>query len=156
MKLYEIDKAIEQCITEDGEVLDEEMLVALEMERATKVENVAVWAKNLASDIAAIKAEEQALAERRKKLEARRESLLNWLSGALNGEPMSTARVEVKFRRSEVVEIEDASLIPTSNEFCKYTPASWTPDKVAIKKAIKSGVVVEGAKIVEKRNISVK
>ena len=54
MNLYEIDAAITACIDpETGEVLDEEALNALHMERSAKVESVALWIKNLNAEAAA-------------------------------------------------------------------------------------------------------
>ena len=63
--LYEIDSAICGCVDADtGEIINEEMLSALLMERNAKLENVALWVKNLESDAAAIKAERDALDRR--------------------------------------------------------------------------------------------
>ena len=56
--LYEIESAIYNCVDgETGEVIDEEKLNALMMERSAKLEGVALWIKNLESDAAAIRAE---------------------------------------------------------------------------------------------------
>lgn len=56
--LYEIDSAVMACVDEEtGEILDEERLDTLLMERNRKLEGVALWIKNLESDAAAIKAE---------------------------------------------------------------------------------------------------
>ena len=57
MKLYEIENAILECIdTETGEVIDIERLNELQMERETKIENVACWIKDLKAEAEAIKA----------------------------------------------------------------------------------------------------
>ena len=65
--LYEIDNAIMECIDfETGEIVDFERLEELQMERERKLENVALWIKNLKSDADAIKAEKQVLDEREK------------------------------------------------------------------------------------------
>lgn len=61
MKLYEIDEEILACVdSESGEILDVERFAALQMERDTKIENVALWIKNLKSDLVALEAERKA------------------------------------------------------------------------------------------------
>ena len=78
--LYEIDSAISGCVdAETGEIINEEMLSALLMERNAKLENVALWVKNLDSDAAAIRAERDALDRRMKIAENKAASLRNWL-----------------------------------------------------------------------------
>ena len=48
MKLYEIDEQILNCIdAETGEIIDADMLNALQMERDAKIEGVALWIKDL-------------------------------------------------------------------------------------------------------------
>jgi len=68
--LYEIDAAIMDCVdTETGEIIDEEKLNSLLMERSAKLEGVALWIKNLDSDATAIRAEREALEKRQKAAE---------------------------------------------------------------------------------------
>lgn len=153
MKLYEIDEAILSCIdTETGEILDAEKLNALQIEREEKLENVALWIKNLTSDAEALKAEKQAFAERQKAAENKAESLKKWLTEALAGEKFKTTRVAVSFRKTKSVQVAD--IFALDNSFLKY--AEPTPDKVAIKKAIEAGQEVTGATLVENVSISVK
>lgn len=153
MRLYEIDEAILNCIdTETGEILDAEKLNALQIEREEKLENVALWIKNLKSDAEALKAEKQAFADRQKAAENKAESLKKWLTEALAGEKFKTTRVAVSFRKTKSVQVEDIWKLDDS--FVKY--AEPTPDKAAIKKAIEAGQEVAGATLVENVSISVK
>lgn len=153
MRLYEIDEAILSCIdTETGEILDAEKLNALQIEREEKLENVALWIKNLKSDAEALKAEKQAFADRQKAAENKAESLKKWLTEALAGEKFKTTRVAVSFRKTKSVQVEDIWKLDDS--FVKY--AEPTPDKAAIKKAIEAGQEVAGATLVENVSISVK
>lgn len=153
MKLYEIDEAILGCIdTETGEILDADKLNALQIEREEKLENVALWIKNLKSDAEALKAEKQAFADRQKAAENKAESLKKWLTEALAGEKFKTTRVAVSFRKTKSVQVED--IFALDNSFVKY--AEPTADKVAIKKAIEAGEEVAGATLVENVSISVK
>lgn len=153
MRLYEIDEAILSCIdTETGEILDADKLNALQIEREEKLENVALWIKNLKSDAEALKAEKQAFADRQKAAENKAESLKKWLTEALAGEKFKTTRVAVSFRKTKSVQVEDIWKLDDS--FVKY--AEPTPDKAAIKKAIEAGQEVAGATLVENVSISVK
>ena len=66
MKLYEINSEIENLVdTETGEIADIAFFEQLSMERTAKIEGIALYIKNLDSDVTALKAEETALAERR-------------------------------------------------------------------------------------------
>ncbi|MBR7084867.1 MAG: siphovirus Gp157 family protein, partial [Oscillospiraceae bacterium] len=73
--LYEIESAIYDCVdSETGEVIDEEKLNTLMMERSAKLEGVALWIKNLESDAAAIRAERDNLDKRMKSTENKAKS----------------------------------------------------------------------------------
>lgn len=65
--LYQIDQAILECLdAETGEIIDAEKLDALFMEKNQKIENIALWIKNLQADALAYKAEKDAFAARQK------------------------------------------------------------------------------------------
>lgn len=152
MNIYDINREIEACISEDGEVLDEEVLTALIMEKSEKIENVACWIKNLTAEAEAIKAEKEKLAERQKKAEEKAESLKKWLVFALEGEKFSTARVAVSYRKSVSVQVDESVL---DKKFMKEK-VSYSPDKTALKKALQAGESIEGAYLEEKQNIQIK
>lgn len=62
--LYEIDEEILNCVDmETGEIIDVERLGQLQLAREDKVEGIALWIKNLLSDVDAIKSEEEKLAQ---------------------------------------------------------------------------------------------
>lgn len=76
MNLYEIDAAITACIDpETGELIDEAALVSLQMERADKIRNVALWVKNLNASVVALKAERDAFDERLKAAQKKADAL---------------------------------------------------------------------------------
>lgn len=153
MTLYEIDQGILGCIDpETGEISDFEKFDALTMERETKLENVALWIKNLKAEAEALKAEKQAFAERQKAAENKAESLKRYLEYALAGEAFKTTKVAVSFRRSKSVEVENVYDLPT--EYVRF--AEPTADKAAIKKAIEAGQEVAGAHLVEGLSVSIK
>lgn len=93
MTLYEIDSAIMDCVDEEtGEVIDLEKLEALNIERDKKVEGIALAVKNYAAEAKAIKEEEGILAKRRRSCENAAQRCKDYLSHALNGEKLKTAR----------------------------------------------------------------
>lgn len=149
MKLYEIENAILDCIDlETGEVIDTERLDALQIERDAKIENVALWIKDLKAEAEAIKAEKLALAERQRVAENKAESLKNWLAYALDGQKFSTAKCAISFRKTEKVEISDVGMIRLMKEHDELlTYKEPEPNKTAIKQALKDGLSVDGVRL---------
>lgn len=151
--LYEIDAAILSCVDlETGEIVDADRLSALQMERNHKIESVALWVKDLKADMAAYKAEKEAFAEREKQAANKVESLSKWLTNALGGSSFNTNQVAISFRKSEAVEVDEEVV---SRNWMKRK-VTYTPDKVAIKNAIKEGKRIRGAELVERSNIQIK
>lgn len=151
--LYEIDTQITECFDADtGELLDAEKLENLMIEKENKLENVALWIKNLKADAAMYKAEKTAFAERQAAAERKAESLTEWLKNALNGKKFKTEKAEVNFRKTSKVEVLD--IWELDEDYMKFTEP--TPDKAAIKRAIKAGEEVKGAKLIDDISISIK
>ena len=154
MNLYEIDKAILACIDpETGELLDEAALEDLQMERTQKIKNVALWLKNLNASAAAYKAERDAFDERMKQAQKKAESLKRYLANALGGEKFVTDECAVSFRKSTAVNVLDEASIPAAYMTEKVTRS---PDKTAIKAAIKGGEAVPGVALVENLSVQIK
>ena len=153
MKLYEIDAAILELIdVETGEILDCEKLDELETARDVKIENIALYIKNLNAEAAALKAEKDTFAKRQKVAENRAESLKKYLSDCLAGEKFKTTKVNISFRSSESLAIEDGTEIP--KEFLRYKEPEV--NKTDLKKAIAEGLVINGVSIVKNQNIQIK
>ena len=159
MTLYEIDNNIMNCIDmETGEVIDTEKLNDLQMERDEKIENVALWIKELKAEAEAIKNEKQALADRQRVAENKAESLKNWLAYALNGEKFKTSKCSISYRNSESVEVTEEgleALMRDHEDLLTYkTPE---PNKKAIKDAIKNdGLNVAGVQLLQKTSTIIK
>lgn len=152
--LYEINQRILECVDpETGELIDPENLEALVMEKELKIENVALWIKNLQSDALAYKAEKEAFAKREAAAQAKVESLKGWLAMALAGQKFSSTRCAVSFRRSEQVEIYDENAIP--KDLMVETVVA-RPDKASIKKRLKEGEDIIGCRLVESLNTQIK
>lgn len=162
-RLYDIDRRIEELVAssidpETGELnIDPDEWNALQMEREQKIENIALFMKDCASEAEKIKAEIDALTERYRSEQKHAESLKKYLAFALNGETFKTPRVACSWRKSESVEVDEDFLpwaMTYGEQFIRYkTPE---PDKTAIKNAIKSGVDVVGAKLITKSSLTVK
>ena len=151
--LYEINEAILSCIDpESGEIIDENALESLQMQRDEKLENVGLWIKNLAAESSALASEIKALTERKRIKENKTESLMTYLASALRGEKFETPRISVSWRKSESVNIADGAMLP--DEY--LVPAEPRPDKTLLKKALKEGAEICGVELISKNNIQIK
>lgn len=165
MTLYEINdsiraalEAIYNNVDDDGVINagDMEALEALTIERNTKIENIALYIKELNAEAEAIKAEAAKLTKRAKAAENKAERLKNYLSVNLlsNGERnFTTARCKIGFRSSNAVTITDEAAIPKKYITKKITTA---PDKKAIKEALEAGKAIKGATLETHENIQIK
>lgn len=155
MTIYEIDELIESCIDPETGEVDAETLMALQMARDEKIENVALYIKDLEAQIKALKAEEDALKARRDRKTDTIDRLTEWLKMALNGQRFETARCDVRFRRSTAVKVLDVGAIP--REYMRYKPApDPEPDKAKIKKALLEGAKIAGVGLTEGLSCTVK
>lgn len=155
MNLYQIDEAILECIdTENGDILDLEKLEALEIERDSKISNLACWVKELRSDATGIKAEKDALDKRMKAKENLADRISNYLEKFLNGAKFEDSRCAISYRKSESTEIADDLDLNTLPDDCKKITV--TANKTAIKAALKSGANIDGCALVVKNNIQIK
>lgn len=152
MTLYDIDKQILACVDLETGEADAEQLEALMMKRSEKLENIACWIKNIKAECESIRAEEKAFSERRQAKERKAESLRKYLDEALAGQKFETPRCVVSFRKSQKVEITDFDKIP--DDYLRYKAPE--PDKTAIKAAIKDGLTIEGAELVDSVTMTIK
>lgn len=151
--LYEINEEILNCVDmETGEIIDAERLSQLQIAFDDKVEGIALWIKNLLADAEAIKEEKNKLADRQRVCENKARNLKEYLSGFLGGQKFKTPRVVISYRPSKAVDVQDASKLP--EKYLKYSEP--TVDKTMVKKALESGVELEGVALVEKQNIQIK
>lgn len=162
MTLYEIDEEIQELLSEvdpeTGELItDYAALDALLMEREAKIENIVLFIKNLSSDVRELKAEESALAERRKKAEKKVERLREYVSHALGGEKFQTPRCCVSFRKSTALELGEGFTEwakEHADTLLRYKEPE--PDKAAIKAALAEGALIPDAKLVQNTTMTIK
>lgn len=152
MNLYEIDAAVMACIDgETGEIVDEQKLNDLEMERGRKIENTALWIKNLRAEVKALKDEEAAFKARRQTAENKLDSLERYLSGYLDGQKFKSDKVSIFHRSIESVNVTDIDKVP--QELTRVTVEARKDD---IKKLLKDGRVVPGAELVTKTSMVIR
>lgn len=156
--LYQIrtdyEDAIERAITEELEDFSE--LEALSESLGEKVENVALYIKNMEQLAKSIKEEEENLKARRQAIEKRNDKLKEYLTSNMLAVGMNkheTSKIKVSFRKSSSVEVEDVEALPLRYRNEKIT---ITADKTAIRNALKEGVLLPGCSIIEKESIQIK
>lgn len=160
--LYEIDQAILDCVDlETGEIVDPEKLTALQMERESKLEGVALWIKDLNAEAAAVKEEADKLTARKKSLDNKIAGLKAWLLFALDGEKLKTPRCSVYQTRSQRLVVADEAelinIIQTLDEperFLRFRAPELKKDE--IKKAIKDGWTFAGTALEETESVVIK
>lgn len=154
MTLFELNDALRnfnlEIDEETGEILNAAELDALEMQRDEKIENIALWIKNLKAEAEAVKKQKDVFYQREKALTNKAERLKEWLASNLNGEKWKSDRVVLSWRRSESVAVDDDF---SDDRFITYEPKI---SKTAIKEALKNGEEVTGARLVENNSLQIK
>lgn len=168
MKLYEIGeelKVLEDLFNmsideETGELKEADILEEMDREIKEKLtdkcENILKLIKNKEAEISTLKNEEERLKKLRKFKENRLENLKEYIKNQMVS--METKKIETtlgnfNLRNSESVEVEDIEVL--EKKFIK-TKLEKTADKNEIKKAIKNGENVAGAKLVSNVNLIIK
>ncbi len=160
MKLYDIDERYrelaEKVTEQDGELLDGdwEALDENQISFEQKADNYAGLIKEIEAEIECLKEAIARQAERIKKKKNTIEYLKNRLfqSMELRGrDKLETLNAVVSFRKSQAVRISDESKLP--KEFIKTEEKA---DVAAIRAALLSGNTIDGAELVENKNIQVK
>ena len=158
MNIYEIDNAMFSLIDEEtGEIKDYEAFEELQMKKEEKIENTALWYKNLVAESKAIREEEKALAERRKSLENKAENLKNFINRTLDGNKFSTSKVAISYRKSTAVEVDDEFIdyaMKNNNDLLTFKRPE--PNKTVIKGMLQGGFDIPHAELVERNNMSIK
>ena len=163
MNLYQINAGIEEAMEamlasvdpETGEVSQEavDSLFALQMEKDQKLDNIGAYIKNLMAEVKALKDEEASLKARRESKEKQIERLKEYVASNMDSDKFESSRVVFSFRASETVDIPDESLLEERFMVQKVTAS---PDKKAIKEALKAGEEVRGAFLIPHRNLQIK
>lgn len=162
--LYEIDRAISDVIEtgyhvdeDTGEVLfDSSDLDALGVALSEKLDACGRYIKNQRALAESIKLEERALAERRKEIEHRIDSMDGYVLSTVNkleGKRFESPAVRFTTRRSTATVIDDDSQIP--DEYKDFVTTAKV-DRKALGQALKRGDRIPGARLEERLNLQVK
>lgn len=117
---------------------------------------VACVYRSLDEDAARVGREIERLTAMKKRLERERDRVKEGLSTAftaLGVEKVKGMYADISFRASEQTVIDNADAVPEEYMTVKTT---YTPNKTAIKEAIKAGKEVPGAHLEQKKNIQIK
>lgn len=160
MTLWQIDERINKILENDfcvddetGEIFLPEDLDKLDVERTEKIENIALYVKNLKCEADAIKREIDNLKIRAEIKIKKAERLTSYLDEILGGEKFETSKVALSYRKSTSVKIENEELLP--DEFMTIK-TDKKPNKVAIAKLLKNGETIIGCELIEKQNLQIK
>jgi Siphovirus Gp157 len=124
-----------------------------------KIESYAFVIRNMEALPDVIKAEEKRLAERRKAIEKRVESIKDWLF--VNMQTAGISKIEspvftISLQNNPAsVVIDDESLIP-ADYFVQPDPPAPSLSKALIKQAIADGYTVAGAHVEQKQRLVIK
>lgn len=156
MKLYEITELQNELELEEDDELKQDLqeLIAIELEK--KSNNIVYVIKNLEGNNAAIDAEIERLQALKKRNSSNIEKVKSnvlWFMQQNKLDKIKTDLATFSLRKSESTDIENIEQIPQEFITIKQT---FTPDKTAIKKAIKEGVEVPGAKVIINYSLQVK
>ena len=158
--LFEITQEVIELasLLEEGEFTPEleQQLAITRDELDSKAENYVNVIRQVEGDISVIDAEIKRLKELRdgkSKVVDRMKEALSTAMTAFRVDKIETSLMKLFFRKSESVEILDENLVP---EQYKLSRVVVNPDKILIKKLIKSGEEVPGCEIVEKDNLQIK
>ncbi len=159
MSIYQIDAAMAALIDEEtGEIKDFGAFEQLALDRDMKIENTGRMYKNYKAETEAIREEEKNLARRRKVCENNMDRLKNLLDYALGGEKYKSAAVVASYRKSSSVEVNEDEFMQwakaNGEQYLRYKEPEIS--KTAIGEALKNGVEVPFAAIVERMSLSIK
>ena len=162
MTLYEINEALRNALNsidpETGEILTD--LDELEIQRADKIEGIALSIKEDIALAEAIEKEAEKMLKRAKSVKGRAEWKKRYLANALtdaNGrERFSTARVGISWRKSKKVDIlDEAAFCEAHPNYCTVT-VTTKPDRKLIRADIENGCEITGAALVETESIQIR
>lgn len=157
MRLFEIDAKFYELFDEEtGEILDEEALEALEIERNEKVRNIICVYKKLVAEAEALKNAKLELAKRQSAKEKSAEWLLKYLDKSQAGNPFECTEGKLLYRKSTTTEMLDETAFLEWEGRWEYGKSEFKASKEDIGNAIKNGKKIPGWIQVEHNNPSIK
>ncbi|MDE2099146.1 MAG: siphovirus Gp157 family protein [Patescibacteria group bacterium] len=164
MKLYEITGAYRQIesLMDDPEIPADQMLEAIDKvdgELKSKATNIAMLVGNLEATAQAIKEAESRMAERRKAIENRVESIRSYVLRNMQAAGIQVIecdlfRISLRNNPPSCV-IDDESKIPIEYLRQPKIPDP-APDKKKMLEDMKAGVIIDGAHMEQKQSLIIK
>lgn len=171
MHLYEINSEIALLLQqlevdpETGEILatsDDiiQQLNALDMERSRILEYLAKVVIETRAEAAALKAEEERLAERRRRFERREERLMQVLDRECNGVKTDLGVATLRYRQNTRVDVQDAARAINWLKRHKFKDCIRVKepevDKTAVRRLLADGSTIPGIALVTSQSCSLK
>lgn len=161
--LYQINAEIERAWgaavdPDTGEIINEDALQELDgltMQREEKLENLALFYKNISAEAEALKVEKMRLAARQTAAEKKAEGIKKYIAASMDsagGEKIKTSKVAISWRKSESVSVDENAFLP--DDYMTFKEP--VPNLTAIKKALKAGEKIDGATLTSSSNIQIK
>lgn len=159
MNLYNINSELQTLlnnITETGELTEEQAaeLESLNIALEDKHKGYGLFVLHLGSQEEVLDKEIKRLTEFKKAISNKKKIIKETLSNSMakNGiSKLEFTDLKLSFRKSSETDIYDEASLPD-----EYFVVKKMPDKTKIKKAIDSGIVVDGARLIDKQNLQIK
>ena len=139
----------------DGEVPEEKFqeLIEAQTKSVEQIDRLCQYIKFLEMGIDNCKAEEKRISEMRKKADNKIESIKKYLLPFFEKKgKLSAGTFTLSTRKSESVELADDFFNPVYSQLVQ----TYIHNKADIKQAIKNGIEVPGAQIIENQNLQIK
>ena len=156
MKLYEITELQKELEREEDAEIKQDLQELIAIELKNKSNNIVYVIKNLEGNNVAIDAEIERLQQLKKRNSSNIDKIKSnilWFMQQNNVDTIKSDLATFSLRKSESTDIENIEQIPQEFITIKQT---FVPDKTAIKKAIKEGIEVPGAKVIINYNLQIK
>ena len=154
----EYQQLVNQLIENQGEITPE-LELALQINKDnfhSKSENYGYITKQFDGEMDIIDNEIKRLQQAKKSREKTIERLKATIELAMNTfdiDKIETPLIKISFRKSESIEVSDVNELPNEFKVIKLTESA---DKLKIKDALKSGMLIEGCSIKTNRNLQIK
>ena len=156
MSLYEITELQKELEREDDAEIRQDLQELIAVELKNKSNNIVYVIKNLEGNNTAIDAEIERLQQLKKRNSSNIEKIKSNILLFMQQNNVVNIKSDLatfSLRKSESTDIENIEQIPQEFITVKQT---FVPDKTAIKKAIKEGREVAGAKVVINYSLQIK
>ena len=158
MQQLEVDEETGEILTSSEDILQQ--LNALDMERSRILEYLAKVVLDTRAEAAALKAEEERLAKRRRICERREERLIEVLDRECKGQKTDLGIATLRYRTTSRVEVSDAAKAISWLRRNKYqdciSDKEPEVDKTAVRRLLTDGNTIPGIALVTGQSCSLK